>query len=106
MEPAGVPAAVAPHGDAGGRLIEQFSRAGLPHPTLFCESPVDGGKDSPLYAWMSDTLERLLPQLDRMRVSTADTIAIETLATRLRDAVVEAPSQLVGPAQFCAWTRV
>ena len=98
--------AVAPHCDAGGRLIEHFSRAGLPLPTLFCESPVGGGKDSPFYAWTADTLESFLPQLARMRVLTADTIAIETLATRLENAVVEARSQLVGPAQFCAWTRV
>jgi hypothetical protein len=48
----------------------------------------------------------MLPQLARMRVLTADTIAIETLETRLRDAVVEAQSQSVGPAQFCAWTRI
>ena len=39
--------AVAPHYDAGGRLIEHFRRAGLPQPTLFCESPVGGGEDSP-----------------------------------------------------------
>src|SRR5262249_21132050 len=37
---------------------------------------------------------------------TANMVAIETLETRLRDAVIEARSQLVGPAQFCAWTRV
>ena len=42
----------------------------------------------------------LLPQLARMRVLTADTIAIETFETRLRDAVVEARSQIVGPGQF------
>jgi ubiquinone/menaquinone biosynthesis C-methylase UbiE len=42
--------AVAPHCDAGGRLIEHFSRAGLPQPTLSCESLVGGGKDSPFYA--------------------------------------------------------
>ena len=48
--------AVAAHHDAGGRLIEHFSRAGLPRPTLFCESPV-GGEDSPLIAWIAGTLE-------------------------------------------------
>jgi hypothetical protein len=98
--------AAAPHHDAGGRLIELFCRAGLPCPTLFCESPVGGGEDSPLYSWMAETLESFLPQLDQMRVLTADTIAIETLATRLRDAAVGARSQLVGPAQFCAWARI
>ena len=98
--------AAAPHFDAGGRLIEHFSRAGLPQPTLFCDSPVGGGEDSPLYTWAAETLKSFVPQLVRMRILTADSIAIETLETRLRDAVVEAQSQIVGPAQFCAWARV
>ena len=98
--------AAAPHHDAGGRLIEHFSRAGLPQPTVFCESPVGRGEDSPLVAWIAETLEIVLPQLAKMRILTADTIAIETLETRLRKAVVEAQSQIVGPAQFCAWARV
>jgi SAM-dependent methyltransferase len=98
--------AVAPHCDAGGRLIEQFSCAGLPQPTLFCEAPVGGGNDSPLYAWTAETLKSFLPQLVRMGVVTADMVAIETLETRLRNAVVGARSQITGPAQFCAWTRV
>jgi SAM-dependent methyltransferase len=98
--------AVAPHHDAGGRLIEHFCRAGLPQPTVFCESPVGRGEDSPLVAWIADTLESFLPQLAKMRILTADTIAIETFAHRLRTAVVEARSQIIGPAQFCAWTSV
>jgi hypothetical protein len=98
--------AVAPHHDAGGRLIEHFCRAGLTQPTLFCESLVGGGEDSPLIAWIASSLESFLPQLAKMRILTADSIAIETFEDRLRTAVVEAQSQIVGPAQFCAWTRV
>jgi SAM-dependent methyltransferase len=98
--------AVMPHHDAGGRLIEHFCRAGLPQPTVFSESPVGGGEDSPLITWIAGTLESVLPQLAKMRILTADTIAMETFETRLREAVVEARSQIVGPAQFCAWTRV
>jgi ubiquinone/menaquinone biosynthesis C-methylase UbiE len=97
--------AVAPHCDAGGRLIEHFSRAGLPQPALFCECPVGGGEASPFYAWTAETLESFLPQLLRMGILTADTVAIETFEDRLRNAVVEARSQVVGPAQFCAWAR-
>ena len=71
-----------------------------------CESLVDGGEDSPLYGWAADTLESVVPQLVKMRILTEDTIAIETFERRLRTAVVEARSQVVGPAQFCAWTRI
>ena len=90
--------AAVPHHDAGGRLIEHFCRAGLPQPTVFCESPVGRGEDSPLVAWIADTLESFLPQLAKMRILTADTIAIETFEDRLRTAAVEAHSQIVGPA--------
>jgi hypothetical protein len=98
--------AVAPYCDAGGWLIVHCSGADRPQPTLFCESPVDGGKDSPLFAWMAETFESFAPQLVRMQVLTADTIAVDTFQDRLRTAVAEAQSQIVGPAQFCTWARV
>jgi ubiquinone/menaquinone biosynthesis C-methylase UbiE len=98
--------AVAPHCDAGGRLFEHFAHAGLPRPTLFCECPVGGGPDSPLYSWVADTLQSVMPQLVKMRILTADALAIETFAERLRTAAVEACSQVVGPAQFCVWSRL
>jgi hypothetical protein len=40
----------------------------------------------------------------RTGVVTAETVAIDTLESRLRSAVVEAHSQVEGPAQVCAWT--
>jgi hypothetical protein len=41
-----------------------------------------------------------------MLILTVDRIAIETFEDRVRTAVVEARSQIIGPAQFCAWSRV
>jgi hypothetical protein len=55
---------------------------------------------------MAESLASVAPQLVWMRILTADTFAIETLETRLRTAVVEARSGLVGPEQSRAWTRV
>ena len=95
-----------PHRDAGGRLIEHFSRAGLPQPTLFCECEVGGGDDSPLYAWAAETLASLLQQLVRQESVTAEAVGIDSLEARLREAVVAARSQVVGPEQFCAWASV
>jgi len=98
-------ASTLPHYDAGDRLIQHFCDAGLPQPDLFCETHVWGGADAPHYAWMVDTLRSLLPQLQRIGIAVADFIGIETLETRLREAVVAAHSQVAGPAQICAWTR-
>jgi hypothetical protein len=64
-----------------------------------------GGSGS-VVGWVADSVESLVPQLARVQVLTADTIAIETLETRIRDDVLEARSQVVGPTQFCARTRV
>jgi ubiquinone/menaquinone biosynthesis C-methylase UbiE len=96
----------APSCDATGRLIEHFSSAGLPQPALFSETPVGGGVDSPLYAWLAGVARTLLPRMVETGVVTAETIAIDTLESRLRSAVVDARSQVEWPAQVCAWTHV
>jgi hypothetical protein len=41
-----------------------------------------------------------------MQVVAEDAVAIDSFESRLRSAVVEARSQVVGPAQFCGWARV
>jgi SAM-dependent methyltransferase len=97
---------VLPHFDAANRLVEHFSLAGLPVPSLFREIVVGGGAGSPLYAWVAETLRSVWPQLVEMGIATKDPIPAETLATRLRSAVVEAHSQVECPAQVCAWARV
>ena len=91
---------------AAERLVEHFSEAGLPYPHLFCEKLVGGSADSPLYGWLAELLQSLQPQLDRMRIVPGDTYTMEGLESRLRDAVVEARSQIFGPAQVCAWARL
>jgi hypothetical protein len=95
-----------PNYDGADRLVEHFSDAGLPHPDLFCEKLIGSGASSPLYGSLVELLQTLQPQLEKMRIMTSDTIAMEGLETRLRDAVVAARSQIYGPAQVCAWARL
>ena len=96
----------APSWDAAARLIEHFSNAGLPQPQLFSETPVGGGVDAPYYAWLAVVARTLLPRMVETGVATAESVAIDTLESRLRSAVVDARSQVEWPAQVCAWTRV
>jgi len=96
----------APSYDAAGRLIEYFSSAGLPQPAVFSETPVGGGTDAPHYAWLAGVTRTLLPRIVETGMVTAETIAIDTLESRLRSAAVEARSQIEGPAQVCAWTSI
>ena len=78
----------------------------LPYPHLFCEELVGGSADSRLYRSLAELLQTLQPQLERMRMITAETIATDGLESRLRDAVIEARRQVYGPAQVCAWARL
>ena len=95
----------APHYDAGDRLIEHFAHAGLPEPNLLCETHVWGAADAPYFAWAVDTLRILLPQLQRLGIVAGEFMGIETLETRVRDAVRQAHSQVTGAPQICAWAR-
>jgi ubiquinone/menaquinone biosynthesis C-methylase UbiE len=88
---------------AADRFVEHFSDAGLPCPHLFCEKLVGGSADSPLYGSLAELLQSLQPRLDSMRIVLGDTFTMESLESRLRDAVVESRSQIFGPAQVCAW---
>ena len=92
--------------DGADRLPEHFSEAGLPYPSLFCEELVGGSVESPLYGSLAELLQTLQPQLERMRIMAAETIALDGLESRLRDAVVKARSQIYGPAQVCVWARL
>ena len=94
-----------PNHDVGDRLIQCFSDAGLPQPTLFCETPIWDGADAPS-RWLVGTLRSLLPQLHRMGIVLKDIMEIEAVENQLRDAIVAARSQVSGPAQICAWARL
>jgi hypothetical protein len=95
-----------PNCDGADRLGGHFSEAGLPYPHLFCEELVGGSADSPLYGSLAELLQTLQPQIERMRIMPAETIAMDGLESRLRDAVIKARSQIYGPAQVCAWARL
>jgi ubiquinone/menaquinone biosynthesis C-methylase UbiE len=95
-----------PSYDAAGRLLEHFRMAGLPHPELFAEMSVGGGKDSPFYAWIAETISSLTPLLVKQGVTSEEEISIDTLEERLRSQVVKMQSQLVGYPQVCAWVRL
>ena len=91
--------------DAAGRLVEHFMNAGLPCPKLFAESLVDGGEDSPFYMWLAETARSLLSRAIESGEVSAQEIAIDTLADRMKAEVVQARGQLEVASQVCAWVR-
>ncbi|HEY2684856.1 MAG TPA: methyltransferase domain-containing protein [Steroidobacteraceae bacterium] len=95
-----------PSYDAGVRMIEHFFHAGLPQPTMFCDVPIGSGENSPLYAWVADTLRSFSPQLVRMGILADEGAIGAALEAQLRTAVVTAHSQIAVWAQMCAWARL
>jgi SAM-dependent methyltransferase len=94
------------HPDAGARLIEHFNTAGLDLPTMFSEVPCGGGPASPLYGWMTRTLQGLLPRLESDGSIDTAKVGVSSLEDRIRDAVTSARSQVAFAQQYCAWTKV
>jgi ubiquinone/menaquinone biosynthesis C-methylase UbiE len=93
--------------DYGRRVAGAFLDAGLPFPTVLAESVAGGGHDSSLYRWIANTLISVSPRLEQMGLALpAGVAADKTLARRLEDEVVAARSQILGPIQFGAWTRL
>jgi hypothetical protein len=98
---------VAPHWDAGARLTEHFSRAGLPVPRLFSEIPIGNAEDPHLIALAVSTLRSFMPQLIEIGAVTVtvEAVDIENLASRLSVAITEASSQIEWYPQVCGWTK-
>lgn len=45
--------------DAGGRLVQLFTDAGLPTPHFFAETIVESGEQATLLPWLTDALREL-----------------------------------------------
>jgi ubiquinone/menaquinone biosynthesis C-methylase UbiE len=97
---------VVTHPDAGARMIEHFQNAGLPQPTLFSETPVGGGPDSPLYRWAAETLRTLLPRAEEVGLVRAGEIDIDSLEDRLRQGVTAVHGQIGFAHQHCGWAKI
>lgn len=89
----------------GSRLRSIFLRAGLPEPQMITGGRVEGSAESPIFEWLAGTLRSLLPMIEKTGVATREEIGIDTLAERLRAAVVEKDAVVHAPLFVGAWTR-
>lgn len=90
----------------GLRLYHVFLEAGLPAPQIACESFIGGGTDWPWYELIAGRVRSLLPALLQHRIATQEEISIETLAPRLRDALVSQRGVGMAPDLVAAWTQL
>jgi ubiquinone/menaquinone biosynthesis C-methylase UbiE len=91
--------------DMGGKLPMTFAAAGLPMPQMNSAALAGGGPDTPLYNYLAETLRSLLPMAERVGVTTAAEVQIDTLAERLRQEAVEQQACVMTPPYVGAWTK-
>jgi cyclopropane fatty-acyl-phospholipid synthase-like methyltransferase len=65
----------------GSKLLPAFLNAGLPRPTMIAASRVESGPNSPIYAILAQTVQSLLPLLERTGAATVEEVAIDTWPT-------------------------
>ncbi len=98
-------ASVLPHRDVASRLVEHVPPGGIgAAASLFSETPVGGGPDSPIYAWLVQTLRGLQPQIER--IGQAVPADIDTLEDRLRERRRPRTAGWWGRPSSAPWARV
>jgi len=93
------------HVDLGPRLHRVFQAAGLPLPNMRFEAVMDSAEDSPLYQYIADTMESLLPRALEYGIPGTAELNIALIPDRIRtDLNVIGYAALVAPV-VCAWCR-
>jgi SAM-dependent methyltransferase len=87
----------------GAKLYATFVAAGLP-PSMRLEALIGG--DSDLMALVADLVVVLLPEMERLGVTTSTEIGLETLVERMRNEAIATSSVIFGHNQIGAWSRV
>ena len=91
--------------DMGSRLPNIFVDAGLPMPTAVLGGYTGSGPDSPVYAYVAESVRSVTPTAERLGIFTAEEADVETLAERLAAEANELKACLIPPPLVGAWTR-
>ena len=90
----------------GLRVERILQEAGLAAPQMIQGARVESGPDSSVYATVEQITRTLLPLMEKMKVTTADEVRVETLAARLREEAVAKNAVVIPPPLIGAWARL
>lgn len=91
----------------GVGLYATFLRAGLPAPSMRCETTLCGpGDDTYRVDLIVDIVGTILPEMERLGIATAAEVDFPTLSRRVREEASERSSVLIGRMEIGAWARV
>ena len=89
--------------DSGPALLRIFSEAGLNGTKLDCRQWAGGGVEYEIYGLLADTLESMLPALERHGIAKREAVDIATLEARLKAEAVALGSVLFSYRNISAW---
>jgi SAM-dependent methyltransferase len=91
----------------GIKLHATFLAAGLRAPTMRMEAVVGGPSSvSDRVYLLANQVETMAPEMERLGVATAATMALETLVKRMEDDIRAESSVIVGRSEVGAWCRL
>ena len=96
--------AVTPHPNIGMRLCHLMQKAGFSTVRSSAECLMDGGPDSMFYQWFAETVQSVLPVMEKLGLAALARDAA-SLAERLRDEILAARSCLTSPLIVHAFGR-
>jgi len=94
-----------PRPNIGTQLFWLMQEAGLPPPECRLECVMDGGPYSPVYEWLAETVRSLLPRIEALGITNAETVNCETLAQRMREEALAKRGVMIAPAMIGAFAR-
>jgi ubiquinone/menaquinone biosynthesis C-methylase UbiE len=94
-----------PSCDAALRAPTLFRAVGLPCPTLFSETPLGGGENSPIREWTADLHHSLRPQYEKAEIAVPESLDFDKIKDRLKAAATQGRCLLMMPMQICFWAR-
>jgi ubiquinone/menaquinone biosynthesis C-methylase UbiE len=86
-------------------MYTAFLDAGFPAPQMGCEGTMGAGPDWLWYDYAAETVRSLLPLIVKFGIATAEEVAIDTLAERLRAEALSQRAVVRGPDVVSAWAR-
>jgi ubiquinone/menaquinone biosynthesis C-methylase UbiE len=93
------------HVDLGPRLHRVFQAAGLPLPCMRFEAVMDPREDSPLYQYLADTIERLLPKALEYGIPGGPEMDIASIPNRIRAEMNKVGYAMLVAPMVCAWCK-
>lgn len=89
----------------GADLYSVFVSAGLPGPSMRMDVLIGGGDKFPGYEILAETIQSLLPAMERFGIATAAEVNVPSLAERMREEVMARNGVAFSPALIGAWSR-